>query len=173
MTRLSTFAAAISLAAATFVPAREAFANEISVTVIACNDGDTCRLRKQDGEVIKLRLVGIDAPETRGNRKKNKKRQPFAIEAKSFLNKISQNKVATLKSYGVDSFGRQLGELWVDGKNINVSLVGEGFAECYRGRPPKGYNTAACETAEKTAKAQKRGIWSLDTYESPKDFRRK
>jgi micrococcal nuclease len=141
--------------------------------VVSCNDGDTCRLTNAAGEIVKVRLVGIDAPETRGNKKKKTPKQPYSLEAKSFLNNQTSGKNVSLTSYGTDAFGRTLGDIAVNGKSMNMTLVREGLAECYRGRPPKGYNTKDCEEAQAQAQLQQKGIWSLSTYESPKDFRKR
>jgi endonuclease YncB( thermonuclease family) len=141
--------------------------------VLSCSDGDTCRIADNKGDIIKVRLVGIDAPETRGNKKKHKSRQPYSLEAKSFLNSRVAEKNITLTSYGTDAFGRVLGDISINGESVNMALVREGMAECYRGKPPKGYSTKFCEDAQAQAKAAQKGIWSLATYESPKDFRRK
>jgi micrococcal nuclease len=143
-----------------------------SYKVLGCNDGDTCRLQGQQSEVVKVRLVGIDAPETRGKGKK-KGGQPMALDAKSFLNARVQGKEVTLRQYGTDLYGRILGELMVDGKSANLELVREGYAEVYQGKPPAGLDIETFISAEHNAQKEKKGIWGLSDYESPKHFRKK
>lgn len=144
-----------------------------NATVVSCNDGDTCKVKLDSGEEIKVRLVGIDAPETRGSKKKAKGRQPYSLEAKEYLNNMVANKKIVLRSYGPDAFGRTLGDLIVQGKSANMDLIKQGFAECYRGKPPKGYSSNECDVLQNAAQKEKRGVWSLSNYESPKDFRKK
>jgi micrococcal nuclease len=139
-------------------------------TVESCNDGDTCKLKTPDNISIKVRLVGIDAPEFKGDRKKT---QPMAAESKDFLNKLVKGKSVRLHSLGTDGFNRNLAEIYVGDTNANLELVKNGLAEVYRGRPPKGFNQASYEKAEAEAKSSKKGIWSLEKYESPKDFRKR
>jgi len=144
----------------------------LTCKVLSCNDGDTCKLECPNEEQIKVRLVGIDAPETRG-KKKFSGRQPFALEAKAFLNDRIQGKQVSLVSYSKDLYGRIVGDILLDGKSVNIGVVENGFAECYRGKPPSGYAQSACDTAQAKAKAEKRGIWAQENYQSPKDFRKK
>lgn len=138
--------------------------------VSSCNDGDTCRMQlKGTAErEIKVRLVGIDAPEMG---KKIKMGQPFGEESKKHLNSLVQNKEITLKSYGADIFKRELGELYLNGKNINVQMVKDGYAEVYQGKAPAGMDKESYLAAETTAKKEKLGIWNVNGYQSPKVFR--
>ncbi len=46
-------------------------------------------------------------------------------------------KTVDIKGYGLDRYGRILGVVFVDGKNVNLELVKSGLAEVYRGKPPK------------------------------------
>ena len=141
---------------------------DIAYRVLSCNDGDTCRLKASNNEEIKVRLVGIDAPEFKGNKKLN---QPLSLESKEFLNSLVQGKDVFLQSYGLDRYNRNLAEIIVGEVNANLEMVKQGFAEVYKGRPPRGMNVQKYTIAEKEAKDLKRGVWALQKYESPKDFR--
>jgi endonuclease YncB( thermonuclease family) len=143
-------------------------AGEFKVTRIY--DGDTIKAQGHDIE-IKVRLVGIDAPET--SRKKREPGQPYSQQSKKYLAGLILNKTVDIKGYGLDGYGRILGVLYLDGKNINLELVKEGLAEAYRGKPPHGFDPAPYRNAEREARAAKRGIWSLgNEYVSPKDWRK-
>jgi micrococcal nuclease len=141
-----------------------------SYTVLTCNDGDTCRLKSSDGVTVRVRLVGIDAPEFGGKKRKG---QPLSSESKDFLNGLVQGKSVTLNTLGNDHFGRALGEILIEGKNANLEIVRAGLAEVYRGRPPRGLDADAYARAEAEAKAGRRGVWALQDYQSPKDWRKK
>jgi micrococcal nuclease len=162
----------LSISALVFQNLSHAAPSISSCTVISCNDGDTCKLNCPSEGTVKVRLVGIDAPETRGKSKKSG-RQPFALEAKEFLNKKIVGQEVLLHSYSRDLYGRTLGDLVFKGKSINMDLVENGLAECYRGKPPKEYSQSDCISAQSKAQNSKKGIWSLENYQSPKDFRKK
>ena len=173
----SAAAAALAFTAAlgTLAP-RAALAGKPIYTVLSCNDGDTCRLKGTDDVTLKVRLVGIDAPEFGGGKPgkgRKKQGQPFSAQSKDKLNALVQGKQVSLNTLGIDIYNRNLAEILVEGQNVNLELVRGGFAEMYKGKPPKGLDVGAYAKAEAEARAAKRGVWSLDAYESPKDFRRR
>lgn len=143
-------------------------------TVVACNDGDTCRLKSADNTQIKVRMVGIDAPEMgKKSKKKKKEGQAGGTEAKEFLNNLVVGKTVTLRSYGADAYGRNLAEIMINNESANLKMVSEGWAEVYRGKPPRGFDLSPYQFAQAEAMKNKRGIWNLSNYESPKDFRKR
>ena len=83
------------------------------------------------------------------------------------------NKYVDVVSYGDDRYGRTLGVVYADGKNVNLEMVKSGLAEVYRGRPAKGFDNDPYENAEKEARAAGLGMWSLgDKYISPREWRK-
>jgi endonuclease YncB( thermonuclease family) len=145
------------------------FAGQFKVTRVY--DGDTFRAIGHDIE-IKVRLVGIDAPEV--SKKKNESGQPFSNKAKQFLSGMVLNKTVDIQGYGIDRYGRQLAVVYIDGKNVNLELVKAGFAEVYRGKPPRNFDVSPYQEAEKAVKKEMKGIWSLcpNMNISPKDWRK-
>lgn len=134
-------------------------------------DGDTV-LCKQDSVSIKVRLVGIDAPET--SKKKRDPGQPYSQQASKYLAGLVLNNSVKINEYGLDKYNRTLAELFIEGKNINIEMIKQGLAEVYRGKPPKGFNIEPYNTAEDQAKKSLKGMWSLgDKYISPGEWRRK
>jgi len=133
-------------------------------------DGDTVKAQGHDIE-INIRLVGLDSPET--SKKKRDPGQPYSQQAKKYLAGLVLNKAVDIKGYGLDRYNRILGVISHDGKNINLEMVKTGLAEVYRGKPPKGFDSAPYLEAEKRAREAKTGMWSLgDKYISPKDWRK-
>ena len=138
--------------------------------VVRVYDGDTFKAPGYDIE-IKVRLVGIDTPET--NKRKHKPGQPFGDKAKKFLAAMVLNKSVDIKGYGLGPYNRILAVVYVDGKNVNLELIKYGLAEVYQGKPPRGFDLSPYLTAEAQAKSQRRGMWSQgDKYISPKDWRK-
>lgn len=138
-------------------------------TILNCHDGDTCRVRSSDNIVLKIRLIGIDAPEV--SNKKNKDNQPYGKESKTFINNLIKGKSVTLKNYGTDQYGRNLSEIFLGKNNINLKMVEMGMAEVYSGKIEKNFKIEIYQETEKKTKKNKLGIWSLANYQSPKDYR--
>ena len=84
----------------------------------------------------RIRLYGINAPETRTRDAEEKKK---GIECKKRLSDIieDQENEVILKSHGVGKFGRCLGELFIEleneAVNLNQLLISEGHATEYFG----------------------------------------
>ena len=115
-----------------FLPAFS-FADQFKVTRVV--DGDTIKISGNGGTVT-VRLVGIDAPET--SKRKNEPGQPVSRKATKHFASLVLNKSVTVESYGTDRYGRTLGVVFVNGKNVNLEMVKVGLAEVYRGKPAKG-----------------------------------
>lgn len=139
-------------------------------TVRHVDDGDTIICENRD-ITIRVRLVGINAPE-KGRNKKDAD-QPFSQEAKLVLEKLVLNKVVDIKGYGLDDYNRILAVVNYAGKNINLEMIRQGMAEVYKGSPPSGFSNDLYRKAEKEARESLIGIWSQgDKYVSPSQWRR-
>jgi micrococcal nuclease len=136
--------------------------------VIKVYDGDTIKVKGYGAE-IKLRLAGIDAPETA---KKIGLGQRYSQEAREYLSGMVLNKAIEIKSRGYLNIDLMLGTIFLDGKNINLEMVRAGLAEVDRGEPPKDLNLDPFFKAERQARAEKKGIWIQgDGYVSPRTWR--
>lgn len=103
---------------------------QYKIKVLKVVDGDTidaCIDLGFDTFVNKrIRLYGIDAPETRTRDKLEKAR---GKESKKFLSELIANKDNIyLNSMDIGKYGRVIGEIFIDGKNINNKMVAEGHA---------------------------------------------
>ena len=138
--------------------------------VVRVYDGDTLKAVGHDIE-IKVRLVGIDAPET--SKKKNEPGQPFSKQATKYLANLVLNETVEIKGYGLDRYNRILGEVFVGSWNVNLEMIKAGLAEVYRGKPPRGFDLRLYQESESKAKKSKLGMWELgDKYMSPKEWRK-
>ena len=91
-------------------------------------DGDTIHVRVGK-KILKVRLLGIDAPEMTASRKENK---CLAQEAKKYLEKLVKKQLVILKSDPQgdrqDKYKRALRYVYLkDGTMINVELVKNGL----------------------------------------------
>ena len=99
-------------------------------------DGDTIDAQIDLGfdthKVIRIRLVGINAPESRTRDLEEKTR---GLAAKQFvidiLKKHHNNFI--LHSQGVGKYGRCLGEIFLGDVKLNDLLITEGHATAYNG----------------------------------------
>jgi endonuclease YncB( thermonuclease family) len=65
-----------------------------------------------------------------------------------------------------------LGEVFIEGKNVNLEMVKEGLAEVYRGKPAQGQDVGPYWEAEQEARKAGRGMWVLGAkYVSPREWR--
>ncbi len=137
--------------------------------VLKIFDGDSLQITAVD-LVFSIRLVGIDSPEIGTG---DQQSQPFSREAKAYLETLLNNREVALKSHGADGYHRQLAEIFVDGKNVNIEMIKQGLAEVYKGIPPKTLDLEIYIKEEKQAKKTGKGIWKLGkSYKSPKQWRR-
>lgn len=144
------------------------FAGEFKIVHVS--DGDTVKAIGQDIE-IKVRLVGIDAPET--SKGKKHPGQPYCQYAKKYLSWLVLTEIVEIKQFGHDLYGRVLGVIYLTGQNINLEMVKVGLAEAYRGKSPKGFNIKPYKEAEEEARKTGRGMWvQKDKYMSPKEWRK-
>ncbi len=79
----------------------------------------------------RLRVTGIDTPESRT---KDLKEKEMGLKAKKLVADAVKNaETVIVKSYGEDKYGRVLVDLFCDGKNIAEKLITEGLAWKYDG----------------------------------------
>ena len=101
--------------------------------VIKIVDGDTVDVLIDLGFDIhvkeRVRLAGINAPETRTKDKEEKKK---GLAAKTRLKELCKGQIF-LKSQGKGKYGRIIGELFLQGVSINTIMVAEGHAKEYDG----------------------------------------
>ena len=122
-------------------------------------DGDTITLLDAERNQHKVRLEGIDTPESH---------QAFGRQArKALAEKVFQKDVRVLWR-AKDRYGRILGHVYVDKRWVNKELIEGGWAWHY-----KHYNSdERLAAAETKAKEQKIGLWRDEKPIPPWDFRR-
>lgn len=87
-------------------------------------DGDTLRCA---GE--RIRLLGIDAPETAGRCRPGRQCVPGdPLRSKLALEQAVGGKHLTIERVGRDRYGRTLGVVYSNGRNISCELVRGGYA---------------------------------------------
>lgn len=128
-------------------------------------DGDTAKF-KLDEEIITVRFLGIDTPETVHP---SLGEQPYGKEASNYTKEKLQNANKIELEYDsnsskTDKYGRHLAWIWVDDSLLQEELIREGLAQTYMLQGNYTYAWLLQEKQEE-AKEEKVGIWS-DTVES-------
>jgi micrococcal nuclease len=158
------------------IPLTHATIRTVNGTVTKVSDGDTIHLTTPEQTKLRVRLYGIDAPETPkiNNRtgRVNKPGQPYGEESWKALESKIMGKQVKLDILDIDKYRRMVGMIWLDDRNINLEMVTEGYAEAYLEYLEPPYRSEFIE-AERKAKSAKKGIWSLQAYERPRDFRKR
>tara|TARA_X000001388_G_C2194671_1_gene108886 strand:- start:367 stop:705 length:339 start_codon:yes stop_codon:yes gene_type:complete len=97
-------------------------------------DGDTVDALVDLGfdtwKKVRIRMMGLNAPESRTRDLEEKKK---GLAAKDRLKELLSSDAFILQSHGVGKYGRCLGELFVDDVNVNKKLIEEGHAVEYYG----------------------------------------
>lgn len=126
-------------------------------------DGDTFWVDDGTERGIKIRLIGVDAPEPRNVFKK--KKEPFGKEASLYLKQMIEGKQVRL-GYDVgrlDRYNRTLAYAWLeDGTFINARLIEDGYAVVMTVPPNVKYANYFVKLQQK-ARKKKRGLWGKNS----------
>ena len=141
----------------------------LQATVERVADGDTLIATSENGTRLRIRLLGIDAPEVPHGRTLG---QPYGLEARHYLARLVVSRSVRVELFGPDVYKRTLAVLWVEGTNVNVAMVRAGLAEVYQGVRCAVYCRELTE-AEDEAQRERVGMWALDRYESPAHYRKR
>jgi endonuclease YncB( thermonuclease family) len=172
--RAATFAIAGMLLLSPAVQAKDPI-RTIEGVVSKVSDGDTIHVKDAFGTKVKVRLYGIDAPETeKGNKRTgriSKPGQPYGEESYQALQSKVLRKNIKLDIMDVDQYKRSVGILWLNGKNINKEMVAEGYAWAYRQYLDRPHASEYIELEEQ-ARAKKLGLWEQNNPQPPWEFRK-
>ena len=148
----------------------------VTGTVTKVSDGDTIQVVTPEQTKLKIRLYGIDAPETpkinRQSGQVHQPGQPFSEESWKALKDKIMGKQVKLEILDIDKYRRMVCMVWLDGRNINLEMVREGFAEAFIEYLKPPYKSEFMK-AEQEARAGGKNIWSLPEHERPRDFRKR
>ena len=132
---------------------------------VKVSDGDTLNVQKVEngkfvGEVMKIRMFGIDAPE---------KTQDYGIESKQALEKLVNGKTLEIEEKNRDRYGRTVAVVYVNGKNVNEEMVKNGNAWWYQEYDKKDTKMQAYQ---ENAKKNKLGLFGKRGYVEPWNYRK-
>jgi endonuclease YncB( thermonuclease family) len=124
-----------------------------------------------DGDSIviggkQIRLLGVDAPEWDQTCPSSTGKLQAGSEATAWLRSRLEARTVSCSVESKDRYGRLLATCYLDGENINSTLVAAGWAMAYR------HYSERYTPQETVAKQAKKGIWIGDCA-PPWEYRRK
>jgi endonuclease YncB( thermonuclease family) len=123
--------------------------------VTEVRSADTVILDYGKGQYV-VHIIGIDAP----------KEGPVANQAKEFVAKFVLHKNARMRLGSRAENGEMYGQLFTDDpetgiKDVGLELVRSGLVQRQKGQDYQfGYKYSELSTAERQARAAKRGLWA-------------
>jgi endonuclease YncB( thermonuclease family) len=122
-------------------------------------DGDSLMLNNTE-----VRLHGIDAPEYNQSCRNTSGTYACGRAARDALRDLMRGRTIACRSFETDRYGRAVSECRDGDININREMVRLGWAVAYL------RHSTAFVSAQREAKAAKRGIWQ-GWFEMPEDYR--
>lgn len=131
--------------------------------IVRVSDGDTVTLQSETGP-LKIRLAGIDAPESQ---------MPHGQEAKAHLAAMVLGKEVQAIVHKKDRYGRTIATLMLNTKDVNLAMVQAGMAWHYKQyeREQTASAAAAYAQSETQARTQGVGLWQLEMPIPPWEWR--
>lgn len=133
-------------------------ANTVRGKVVSVVDGNTLEVISTEQETYRIVLAGIDCPE---------EGQPYAEQAKKFLEESLLRKSVDVKLLGKDRWGNYLGEIMITKVEVNTELVKRGLAWCNEKNTPENL-----KALEQQAREQRIGLWQEENPTAPWIYRR-
>lgn len=155
-----------AVAVALLVAVAGASAGEIIVgRVVGVSDGDTITVFDSRRQQVKVRLAGIDAPESK---------QAFGQASKKHLSSLVFDRDVTLDCGKTDKYRRHVCVVVVDGRDVNLAQIAAGMAWWYRKyqKEQSAQQRIEYEAAEVTARNGIVGLWQDGHSVPPWEWRK-
>ncbi len=134
----------------------------LTVEVQKVISGQTLEVAAPNGQIMRVRLIGIDAPDLR--------QQPWGQTAKTGLETMLLDKRVVIElDEQPEEFGRRLAYIWHNDILVNEQLVKQGYALATL----QGKYAQRLRSAQEWARLMERGIWnpSKPMRLTPAEFR--
>jgi len=133
--------------------------------VVAVQDGDSLTVSDAQHQLHKVRLAGIDAPETR---------QPHGLAAKRYLSALVLNATVAVEHHKLDRYQRKVGTVLKNGQDVNLQLLEAGLAwhyTAYAKEQPMAARRLYAQVASR-AQADGIGLWQTANPTPPWEWRK-
>ena len=134
-------------------------ADVLTGKVVRVSDGDTITVLDQASEQFKIRLYGIDAPESK---------QAFGDVSKKHLGTLLKDGEVRVEWKTKDKYGRILGVVFAGRTNVNIKMLQDGMAWHYK----RFDDSKAFADTEAQAKEKRLGLWRDPNPTPPWEFRK-
>ena len=133
--------------------------------VVRIADGDTVTVLDANNTQHRIRLQGIDAPESH---------QAFGTQSKKSLSGMIFDKDVTVIYQKTDRYGRIVGKILLDGTDINLEQIKTGMAWHYKDYEDEQTreDRDLYARAEDEARNARRGLWVDANPIEPSEYRR-
>jgi len=141
-------------------------AEELIGKVIKVSDGDTITVLDSNNQKHKIRLKGIDAPESQ---------QVYGDISTQSLSKLVYDKEVLVTWDKKDKYYRILGKVIVDGRDVNYEQLKKGLAWYYKQyeKDLSDEDKQRYSEAEEWARNYPEGLWADSNSIPPWEYRRK
>jgi endonuclease YncB( thermonuclease family) len=133
--------------------------------VVRVADGDTVTILDSTNTQHRIRLQGIDAPESH---------QAFGTQSKQSLSQMVFDKDVSVEYQKTDRYGRIVGKILLDGRDIDLEQVKAGMAWHYKDYEDEQTreDRDLYAQAEGEARRARRGLWADANPIEPSEYRR-
>lgn len=132
-----------------------------NVHVFKMPDGDTFTARYPSGETVRVRILGIDCPETRQN---------YGREAGDLGRRLIHNQNVTLHVADTDRYGRIVADVIMpNGQSFGEAMLAAGAAWHYKAYDKRPH----LASLENEARQARRGLWQFARPQPPWDYRKR
>lgn len=146
-----------------------AFAKEpvrtIEGIVTKVTNGDTIQVTTTSRTKLKVRLYGIDAPET------GKDGQPYGSNAQRALEEMVISKHVRLEVMTIDRDKSTVAIVWTVDNIVNKEMIKSGWAWAYRQHLDSPHASEYIDLEEQ-ARNERRGLWEQSDPRPPWEFKK-
>jgi len=131
----------------------------ITAKVVKVSDGDTFTVLTEKKKQTRIRIYGIDAPETG---------QPYSEKSRLYLANMIAGRVVTIEVKSNDKYGRKVAKVKTETINdVGLEMLRAGYAWHYSHFD----NTKAYVQAEQEAREKRVGLWADKNPVNPYEYR--
>ena len=137
----------------------------LSGKVVRVSDGDSITVLDSGNQQHKIRLMGIDAPE---------KGQLFGTKSRESLSSMVAGRHVTVAWQKKDRYGRVLGVVFVENRDVGLVQIERGFAWHYKAyqRDQSAKDARGYAESEEAARTARRGLWADRKPVPPWEYRK-
>ena len=125
----------------------------VSGRVVSVTDGDTAVIETDRGRALRVRFYGVDAPEQEG---RDWPAQAFSAASTRFMRELLGTRKVAVRLTGARTYGREVGEVFVDGRSASRELLRAGLGWWNRKYAPQDSDLGRLQEA---ARAARKGLW--------------